>query len=360
MKSILTSILFFSTTALFAQLTASTVLDQYLETIGGQSKINQVQSIYSLASCRGPNGPYQTELYSASDSKTIFKQKRARQPDYTGLVNGDFYWTNDSVLKIADRQTAFVWRSHELQWIATHLAERFQEMAFAGTEIVAGKEVIRLTALDELQRPASLYFDASSHLLFGFSILNPFSKNEETILLTIQAWKKTGKLLLPSKATFSDKQGEFFLNFETIQINQVDPALFQVPEKIMAIRSITELQDLQRTAHFKRDAAALVAMMSDDYTEIRNGKISKPAKEQLLNRFQDYFNAVTFIEWDDIREPVIQVSEDGTLAHVFVYKRVRLKTRDGKEELTIYAWTATYQKKQDSWLLTSITSTAEN
>jgi hypothetical protein len=66
-------LIFFSST-LSAQENASIVLDQYFQAIGGKSSINRVQSIYSFANCIGPNGKYETEMQSAKDNKTFFRQ----------------------------------------------------------------------------------------------------------------------------------------------------------------------------------------------------------------------------------------------------------------------------------------------
>lgn len=59
-----------------------------------------------------------------------------------------------------------------------------------------------------------------------------------------------------------------------------------------------ELQELQRTAHFNRDAKLLVSTLADDYIEVSNGKLNSPTKDELIIRFQGYFDSVTFIEWD--------------------------------------------------------------
>ncbi len=350
-------ILTFFTATIAAQESASVVLDKYFQTIGGQSRIERLQSIYSFADCTGPNGRYQTELFSAKGSKTIFRQIRENKQDYTGIVNGDVYWTKNPQATISNAKSAFVWRSHELQWMATHLTERFNEITFAGNETFAGKQAVKLSAFDELNKPASLYFDKNTNLLLGIIILNPFSETPETIQMEILDWKKSGKFLVPSKVSFTDKQGIFVLNFQIIKINQVDQSVFDVPEKIIAVKELMELHELQRKAHFNRDAKLLVSVMADHYTEISNGKINSPKKEDLIVRFQTYFDAVTFVEWDDIISPVIDVSEDATMAFMHVNKRVRLITKAQKEELTIFAWTSTFQKINGNWLMTSITST---
>jgi hypothetical protein len=80
----------------------------------------------------------------------------------------------------------------------------------------------------------------------------------------------------------------------------------------------------------------------------------------MIKRFQSYFDSVTFIEWDDIKPPIVKISDDLTLAYMLVSKRVRLKTKDDQEQTTIFAWTSTFRKIKGKWMMTSIASTAEN
>lgn len=345
------------TSSMLAQESATMVLDKHYQTIGGLKHIASIQNIYAKAHCSGPNGKYQTEIQSASNSKTIFRQSYDHKADYMGITNDDVFWTKGEVLMITDNKTAFVWRSHEIQWIATHLTERFHELKFTAYENFDGKEAIKLTGLDELNRSAFLYFEKTSNLFLGYSIFSPFSDNSEIIQLTINEWRKIGKILLPSKVTFKDGSGQFELNFHTIKINSIKNSVFEIPQKIINTKILIELHELQRTAHFTRDAKLLVSIMSDDFTEINKGKIKFPKKEDLINRFQAYFDAVTFIEWDDINPPIITISEDATLANMIVNKRVKLKNQDGREETTIFAWLATFKKINGKWLLTGITST---
>lgn len=126
-----------------------------------------------------------------------------------------------------------------------------------------------------------------------------------------------------------------------------------------AIKELLELHDLQRTAHLNRDARLLVAQIDENFVEARNGKISFLKKADLTKRFQAYFGASTFIEWDDIKPPIIKVSHDATLAHLIVNKRVRLKSKDDKELTNVFAWISTFQKIKGKWLMTSIASTVQ-
>lgn len=127
--------------------------------------------------------------------------------------------------------------------------------------------------------------------------------------------------------------------------------------KATAIKELLELHNLQRTAHFNRDAKLLVSMFDQNFVEVRNGKVSFLKKEDALKRFQAYFDASTFIEWDDINPPIVKVSDDAMMAYLIVNKRVRLKTKDDKEVTDVFAWTSTFQKIKGKWMMTSIAST---
>ena len=360
MKLYLFSTLIFSASILLAQENALTILDDYHKAIGDQSNIIKIQSIYSFADCYGPNGPYKTEVSSAKGSKgskTFFRQIRTNRPDYIGIVHGEYYWTKGEDVVISNKNSASMWRSHELQWIATHLKDRFHDPKYEDVEEFNGTTAHKLSVIDDLNKMAYLYFDKHSDLFLGFTILNPFTEHQETIHMMINKWEKIKNILLPSKVEFKDKNGTYVLNFHTIKINQVNPDVFDVTEKIIATKKLMELHELQRKAHFDRDAKLLVSLLSEDYKEISNGKISSPTKENLLKRFQNYFNVVTFIEWDDKEPPVIKISDDLTIAYMHVNKRVKLKINEEIQEPKIYAWTATFKQVLDDWVITSITST---
>lgn len=349
---------------LFAQETPSVIIENSLQAIGGKKEIAKIRNIRAIADCVGPNGEYTTEIYSAKNSRLIFKQLRANGNNYIGQTNGKSFWTKDEKsgdFSLADSKEAFVWRSHDFQMLTTEISSLFRDFAFAGDEDFAGKTAVKLRATDELGNPAHIFFDKKTKLMLGFIVQNPFNGQPDSIRLVFNEWKQIGKLKLPSKVTATDKQGDFILNFREISLNKLSENIFDVPPKVVAMNELLELHKQGRVAHFNRDAKLLVSTFADDFTDIRNGKINKPSRETSLARFQNYLNNSTFIEWDDIAPPVIRVSDDATLAYVLVHKKVRLlaKTENGTEieETEIFAWIATYRKIKGEWRLTAIVST---
>ncbi len=341
----------------FGQTDPSVVIRNFVDRVGGTDRIAKIRAIYSFAECRGPGGSYQTEIHSATNGRTIFRQIRPNKPDYVGYANDSTFWTKRDGFEAAGANEAFVWRSHEFQWIATHLTERFRDPKLVGSEAFAGRNAVKLAATDDLGRSAHLFFAVDSKLLLGFTILDPFSKDPKSIRITFDEWKKVDGLLLPSKVTATDAQGDFVLNFNTIKVNRLDERVFEIPASLTAINEILEINRLQRRAHFERNAELLVSIFDDDFVEISNGKMARVTKESAVSRFQPYFDNSEFIEWDDIEPPIVRVSDDGSMAYLLVKKRVRLKTKSGNEETSVFAWTSTFRKKNGKWLMTSIAST---
>lgn len=350
--------------SLFAQSNPSEIIENSLQAIGGKKEIAKIHSIQAIADCVGPNGNYTTEIYSAKKSRLIFKQIRANGDVYLGQTNGQIFWTKDEKsgdFSLADTKEAFVWRSHDFQFLALEIAERFKNLTFAGEGNSNGKSAIHLRGTDELGKAADIFFDKETKLMLGFTIQNPFSEQPEPIRMVFNEWKQIGKVKLPSKVTATDKKGDFVLNFREIVSNKADEKIFLIPPKVVAMNELLELHKQGRVAHFNRDAKMLVSGFADDFTEISNGKIRKPSRETSLNRFQNYLNNSTFLEWDDITPPVIKLSDDATMAYVLVHKKVRLlaKNESGKEteETEVFAWAEIHRKIKGEWKLVAVVST---
>lgn len=107
-----------------------------------------------------------------------------------------------------------------------------------------------------------------------------------------------------------------------------------------------------RVAHVLDDVKLLVHGSADLVTEVNRGKVSIGTPAQSERRLSAYFAAVDFLEWDDIKPPIINVSRDGTWASVVVQKRVRLLARDAQRvshEHTTYAWTELWRQREGRW-----------
>lgn len=125
--------------------------------------------------------------------------------------------------------------------------------------------------------------------------------------------------------------------------------------------AILKLHNLQRDYHFKKDSVAFVDQLSKHFISVNKGEITQPSKKDMLQRYHHYFSSVDFEQWDDLSEPIIRFSEDGTLAYTIVDKLVKVITKNNGGESTTsethFAWTTIYKKYDGQWKIDCVTST---
>jgi hypothetical protein len=125
---------------------------------------------------------------------------------------------------------------------------------------------------------------------------------------------------------------------------------------------IREILEKERLAHLNYDADALLSLQAEKLLSVQRGKMEWLSMKDRRELFEHYFSSVTFEAWDTMGEPVIQISHGGAFAVVSLVKNVVLTRRNAENnsepEQYLYAWTATYEKREGNWVMTSITSTS--
>lgn len=118
-------------------------------------------------------------------------------------------------------------------------------------------------------------------------------------------------------------------------------------------KAIRNLLQQERKAHFEKNVDLFVSEFADSMVSVNKGKVTKLSVEQNKKRIEPYFSSVEFIKWDDVEEPIIQFSDDGTLAYAIIQKQVILSYPDssGKKfiDTTNYAWASIYRKQKGEW-----------
>lgn len=120
-----------------------------------------------------------------------------------------------------------------------------------------------------------------------------------------------------------------------------EPSLEEEKKKILA------MHHAQRGYHFEKDSIAFANQLSDNFVSVNRGVISKPEKAATIKRYHGYFSSVEFVKWDDVTPPIIQFSDDGSLAYTIVDKIVTVTytDEDGTQKTgeTHFAWTTIYK-----------------
>jgi hypothetical protein len=118
-----------------------------------------------------------------------------------------------------------------------------------------------------------------------------------------------------------------------------------------------------RKAHFDTDAQALIANQAESYIYVRDGAIHRTSRDASLEQFERYFENATYYEWDDLEPPIVQVSQDASLAWMITRTRVRRTQTDESGEPRgsefVYAGVMMYEKRDGQWMYTTNVSTFE-
>ena len=116
---------------------------------------------------------------------------------------------------------------------------------------------------------------------------------------------------------------------------------------------ISGMLKTERKAHFDRDVDLFMSEFADSMISVNKGKVTIATPDENKKRIGSYFSSVQFIKWDDVAEPVIRLSDDGSLAYAIVQKQVILSRVDsiGKQfiDTTDYAWVSIYRKHKEGW-----------
>ncbi len=126
-------------------------------------------------------------------------------------------------------------------------------------------------------------------------------------------------------------------------------------------QEITRLLQQERKAHFDRNVDLFVSEFADSMLSVNRGKVNIMSPAENKKRITPYFGSVSFLKWDDVAEPIIRFSDDGSLAYAVVQKLVIVTYPDslGKPlyDTTQYAWTSIYRKQQGTWKVEANIST---
>ena len=129
-------------------------------------------------------------------------------------------------------------------------------------------------------------------------------------------------------------------------------------------QKLFSLPKQQEDAHLNKNAEQFVNQFANPMLSINRGKITTVTLDAALERFHNYFNTVLIKLWKDITPPIIDFSEDATMAYMVVDKLVVLSYEDEEnktiEETTHFAWVSVFKKQANGeWKIVCNISTNE-
>ena len=125
---------------------------------------------------------------------------------------------------------------------------------------------------------------------------------------------------------------------------------FGVAKDVDVLRS---LHEKVLRAHRQSDVELLLEDEAPDTVVANRGEITRPTLDERRRRLGAYLTRTSFREYRDLIEPVVSVSDDGTLGWLVVQVQARgtQMTEEGKKEPVefVSAWIELYRKKDGRW-----------
>lgn len=344
--------------------TVDQILAEAAASVGRPGDIAKLKSILAFADCIGPNGTYSTKIASFRTNKTRFEQTYSYKPDRLIVnINEDAVWTVSE--KGPDISTAFqrmAARGHEYQKMAFDVRSFFTGLRLAGEEEFEGNTSIKLSGKNELGMDADVHFDKLTKRFSGYVLKIPNS--DKTITNVVLEWKRVGNLRLPSVVRATDDQGDWTLRFHTITLNKAVEKLLEIPPRVADIAELLRLHEQQKEAHLSYNAGLFVEMFADQLMQLQRGSVVTRSRSENLARFKSYFSTFNFQEWENIKPPIVKVSNDGSMATIVVQKSVKgtFRNEKGEEEFdhTVFAWLEVWERIDGKWKITTVASTEKN
>ena len=131
-------------------------------------------------------------------------------------------------------------------------------------------------------------------------------------------------------------------------------------DRTAAEQELVNLHKAQEEAHLTGNAALLIAQMADSVLIIQDGEATRYSKGEIEDRFASYFEGVNYRKWETISDPILQVSNDGSLATIIlqIHSEAATVINDsiGEYQSTDWAWMTAYQKENEEWRMYAISS----
>lgn len=121
---------------------------------------------------------------------------------------------------------------------------------------------------------------------------------------------------------------------------------------------VTELETIHAElirAHVENLPDLWMSLESADYVSANGGAISFPSVADRRARRTAYLDAASFTRYRDLRDPVVRISDDGSLGWLIAEVEIAgtLPAADGSREefAQVWAWVELYENTDDGWKL---------
>ena len=335
----------------------------WLEALGEESTRNTIRSVEVSAQVVVSDGSkYQTDSSWQSPEYVIFSLQYPDRKTRLGK-EGFYYWSaNDKEQKDASEALRDFILGHQFHAeliFPKHFVSSFSKQKIASSEC----DCFQIGAVDLEGNQVEYHVDKKAGQLMIKVIHN---KKHGKIENRYSDWKKVNGLTLPTNILISHAGRKFEYAFKAIKFNtdELYKSLRTAYETLNDEQKIRRLHQDMMDAHIHSDASLMNHIWADEITMVNRGNINVVSGEAASQRMASSLSRRKHTEYVDLQLPKVVLSNDHTLAHLFV--RVRAKGNGinaqgklGKQFEFTSAWIATFKKTNGEWKMSANASNFE-
>lgn len=106
-------------------------------------------------------------------------------------------------------------------------------------------------------------------------------------------------------------------------------------------------------AHLEYDVDALLEAEPDSILVVSRGEVQHQKRAERIEQYRGYLGSARFSEYRDLIEPIVRVSEDGTMGWLIAQVKIAGQwSGDGSEAVPFdwtWAWIELYEKQDGRW-----------
>lgn len=165
-------------------------------------------------------------------------------------------------------------------------------------------------------------------------------------------WRTEGGVELPFRAVIDDGRLTFDYRYTSIDTEPASPLWFfdALPVQELDAVAIHRLHRKMMAAHCLGDAAMIADLSAPTVISASRGELHQVSNADLRDRFGSLFASLDYRAYEDLAEPVIEVSESGDLGWIAVNVRAAGVAREsGVAFDNQWAWIMTVKKIDGAW-----------
>lgn len=197
--------------------------------------------------------------------------------------------------------------------------------------------------------------DDSAHLV---GIVFDFP-DAEPIEIELNDWREVDGVDLPFELAIHDRGAVFEYRYTSIDLSPQTELWFfnevggPAPDEVQALRLHRKLL----AAHCLGDADMMADLSDETIISADKGRRAEHDNSSVRERFTALFKMLDYTEYDDLKQPVVEIADSGDIGWVIVNIRsVGKQLSDDQTFDNEWAWIMLIRKVDDRWLNTGIAS----